>query len=333
MPNPTHSDVHISRPLTDLSVAHFSANAGKYVASRAFPSVAVQRQYDKYVVYDDGDLLRVQADRRAPGTKSPLGGYRLSTDNYSCDRWAIGRPIDDPTRANADPNFNLDAEAVEFITDQVEKAKDNQFLTDFFTTAVWSGCSNSSDMTGQSAPSSTTSNFLQWNDVASTPIEDIRGEMIAVESKNGYRPNKLVLGPRTYRHLQDHPDILDRIKNTNPGAPATINQQLLAALFELDEVLVLRAVKNTGPEGGTDSVDFMAGKSALLLYTAPNPGLRTVSAGYTFTWTGAGAPLTGARIKRYRDEPIESDMIEGETWTDSKQVVATLGGFFATAVA
>jgi hypothetical protein len=37
-------------------------------------------------------------------------------------------------------------------------------------------------------------------------------------------------------------------------------------------------------------------------------------------------------MKRYRDEPIESDVIEAETWADFKTVSAELGAFFANAV-
>ena len=332
MPNPTIGDVHVQSALSDVSVAYMQAQ-DNFIADIVAPIIPVQKQADKYFVYDRQDLLRSDARPRAPGTQSAGGGVRISTDTYFCDRVALHQDVDDPTRANTDPAINLDADATEYITSQIALKKEKDWVTAFFATGIWDGASSTSDMTGAAAPASTATGFRFWSDVASTPIEDIRGEIVSVAKRTGRRPNTLVLGPQVWAALVDHPDILDRIKNTNPGAPATINQQLLAALFELDEVMVLRAVKNSGPEGGTDSVDFMAGKSALLLYAAPNPGLRTVSAGYTFTWTGAGAPLTGARIKRYRDEPIESDIIEGETWTDSKQVVATLGGFFATAVA
>ena len=82
--------------------------------------------------------------------------------------------------------------------------------------------------------------------------------------------------------------------------------------------------------------DFVAGKSALLAYVTPTPGLKKPTAGYTFSWTGMpGAPPggIGARIKRYRLERNESDRVEGESWKDFKVIGSTLGAFFATAVA
>lgn len=331
MPNPSHSAVHISQPLTDLSVGRWDANRDKYVAAKIFPAVGVMKQSDKYYTYTSADLLRSDAQRRGPGAEIAIGGYRVSNDSYFCDRWALGRDIDDPTRANADPQFNLDAEAVDYVTDKIAMAQDKEWVDGFFATAKWSGASSSTDMTGSATvPASTTEDFLQWNDVASTPIEDIRGEIVAVEEGSGYRPNKLVLGAHVYRHLIDHPDILDRIKYTER---AMVGPQLLASLWDLDEVVVLRAVINSAAEDVAESVGFMAGKHALLAYVNPNPGLRSVTAGIKFVWTGAGVPIEGARIKRYRLERNESDRIEGETWVDFKQVSADLGAFFASAVA
>ena len=328
--NPTYTSVHVSQPLTDLSVAYFQANAGKYAATRVFPAAPVMKQADKYFTYNRGDLLRSEAKFRGPGAEVAIGGYRVTTATYSCDRYALGRDIDDPTRDNADPQFDLDGEATEYVTDQVMKAKDKLWIADFFAAAKWDGASSSTDLTGVSSAPSTATQVLQWNDVASVPIEDIHGEMNAVEAGSGYRPNKMVLGPEVKRHLVDHPDIIDRIKYTQRGI---VDDALLASLFGVDEVITLRAVENTAAEEAAETAVYMAGKHALLLYVAPSPGLRTPSAGYTFSWTASGAPADGVRIKRYRLERNESDRIEGESWFDSKQVASDLGAFFASVTA
>lgn len=331
MPNPTHSAVHVSTPLTNISIARFNVNRGKYRARTVFPAVGVMKQSDKYYTYNADDLRRSQAERRAPGAEAEVGGYKVSTDSYFADRWALARDIDDPTRENADPQFNLDAEAAEFLTDQIELALENEWTADFFTTATWNGGSGGSgvDQTGVSgAPAA--NQFLQWNDAASTPIEDIRAECVAVDSATGLRPNVLTIGPRVWASLADHPDLLDRIKHTQTGVVST---SLLANVLELGNVVVLGAVINSGNEGATASVDYIAGKHALLTYSAPSPGLRTATAGYTFIWTAGGRPVGGARMKRYRLERNESDRIEGEVWADFKQVSADLGAFFASAVA
>lgn len=330
MPRPTYSDVHRNTPLTNISIAHAQANAGKYKARAIFPSVGVQKKSDKYYIYDKGDLLRSQAARRGPSAEIAIGSYGISDEPYECENWALGRDIDDPTRSNADPQFDLDAEASEFLTDQIEQALEGEWTGDFFRTGVWDGASSSTDMTGQAAPASTATNFRQWNDLASTPIEDIRGEMTHVAGRTGYRPNKLVLGALVWPALADHPDLLDRIKYTQMGS---VGPGLLASLLGLDEVVILDSVVNPEIEGRPEQTFYRAGRHAFLCYTTPAPGLRRPTAGYTFVWTGHGIPLVGAAVSRYRLERNRSDRIEAETWVDFKRVSSELGAFFANAVA
>lgn len=331
MSNPSYTSVHVSQPLTDLSVAYFQANADKYAASRIFPNVGVMKASNQFAVYNRGDLLRSEAEYRAPGAEVAIGGYRISYSTYTCDRAAFGKDIDDPTRANADPQFDLDGEAVDYVSDQVLKKQDQDWVSDFFAAGKWDGASSSTDIVGIATLVSTSTSALHWSDVASVPIEDVAGEMDSVESGSGYRPNVMVLGPKVRTALLNHPDIVDRIKYTGQGGFVT--NQILAQLFGVDEVVTLSAVLNSGNENAAESNDYMAGKHALLLYRPASPGLRTPSAGYSFTWTADGHPLDGVRIKRYRLERNESDRVEGERWYDQKQVASDLGAFFSGIVA
>ena len=80
MPLPTASDVHVNAALSNISIAYMQEASG-FVADKVFPIVPVQRQGDRYFVYNRGDLLRSEAQLRAPGTESAGGGFRL--DNTS----------------------------------------------------------------------------------------------------------------------------------------------------------------------------------------------------------------------------------------------------------
>lgn len=330
MPNPTIGDVHVQSALTDVSVAYAQAQ-DNFVADLVAPIIPVQKQADKYFVYDRQDLLRSDARPRAPGTQSAGGGVRISTDTYFCDRVALHQDVDDPTRANTDPAINLDADAAEYITSQIALKKEKDWVSAFFATGIWDGASSTSDMTGSAAPASTAANFRHWSDVASTPIEDVRGEIVSVAKRTGRRPNTLVIGPQVWAALVDHPDILDRIKHTEKGIVTT---DLLASLLDLQQVKVAWGIEDSSVEGSSAaSYGFLAGKNALLAYIERNPGLKRPSAMYQFVWTGPlGAVRQGARIKKFRMEPEESDRIEGESWYDFKVVGASLGAFFSGAV-
>ena len=104
----------------------------------------------------------------------------------------------------------------------------------------------------------------------------------------------------------------------------------MAALFELDQIVVMEAVQNTANKGATDAHSFIGtGPDALLCYSAPSPGLMVPSAGYTFSWTGfLGASQNGMRMKRFRMDHLESDRIEIDQAYDQKVVASELGYFF-----
>ncbi|MFN9111239.1 MAG: hypothetical protein ACK5XN_14350, partial [Bacteroidota bacterium] len=73
---PTPGDVHVNAPLTNISIA-FLQNAANFVATRVFPNIPVQKQSDRYYVYERGDFNRDEMQLRAPATASAGGGYTL----------------------------------------------------------------------------------------------------------------------------------------------------------------------------------------------------------------------------------------------------------------
>lgn len=321
MAQPTLTEVHVNRPLTDLSLA-FVQDSGRFLARSVFPAVAVDKPSNSYFTYDRSYWLKAAAQYRAPGALAAQSGYSISTDTYNALRRALGKSIPDPIRAAADV-ADLDREAMMYVTAQLMLREELDWVTKYFATSIWG-----TDATGGST-------FTKWNDAASTPIEDIRTGKRTVLTNTGFDPNVLVLGKLAFDRLADHPDIIDRIKyGQTPGAPAVAAQQAMAQLFGVDEVLVATAVQNTAVEEAAGSYSFaVTNDCALLAYRAPRPGLMTASAGYTFVWSGApGANGAGMRIKSYRDEPHESDVIEGESWYDQKVVSSALGYFFSDAV-
>ncbi len=324
---PSRSDVHVDRPLTQISLA-FMQKADNFIADRVFPVVPVAKQSDKYFTYDRGMFNRDEMKLRAPGTESAGASYTLSTDSYSADVWALHKDIADQVRANADTPLQLDREATEFLTTKALIRKEKLWNTTFFTTSVWT-----TDVTGVSgAPGA--GQVRQWNEAASTPIENVRAAARTIHGSTGFRPNKLVIGRAVYDALLDHPDIVGRIDRGQTSGTAVVMRQNLAALFEMDEILVMDAINNTANEGATNAHSFIGGKHALLVYAAPSPGLMVPSAGYTFSWTGLlGAGALGTRIKRLRMEHLESDRVEIEMAFGHKKVAADLGYFFSGVVA
>lgn len=111
---PTRGDVHVDRPLTNISVA-FMQGAENFIADRVFPVIPVAKQSDRYFTYDRGMFNRDEMQLRAPGSESAGASYTLSTDSYNADVWALHKDVADQVRANADTPLQLDREATEFL--------------------------------------------------------------------------------------------------------------------------------------------------------------------------------------------------------------------------
>lgn len=312
MPQPTSSDVHVNRPLTNIAVAYMQ-DQNEFVAGRVFPNVPVDKKSDSYYIYPKDQWFRTDAKPRAPGTESAGSGYTVTTDSYSASVQALHKDIDDQIRSNTDAPLNLDRDAAEFVTRGLLLKKETDWATKYFGQSIWTGASDFSPTT-------------KWNAANSTPISELRAKILAIKVKTGFRPNKLVLSEDAWIALQDNGDFLDRIAVTQRKIVTT---ELLASVLGIEEVLVAGAVRNTANEGATAVMASLYSKGALLVYAAPRPSLLLPSAGYTFSWTGyLGASMEGLRQKRFRMEPIASDRVEGEMAYDMKLVASDMGAFF-----
>lgn len=336
MPQPNLSNVHVNVPLTNVSVAYVQ-DQSHFIADRVFPNIPVTKQSDRYYVYSRADFNRDEMQVRAPGAESAGGGYTLdNTPTYYAPVWAYHKDIDDQIRNNSDSVLGPDRDATIFVTQKGLIRRERNWAQNYFATGIWG-----TEVTGVAAAPGA-GQFLQWNDAGSTPIEDVRAAKRAVLEGTGFEPNKITLGKGVYDALVDHPDIVDRVKyGQTPGSPAMVNASALAQLFELDEVLVSKAVYNAGPKGADyaasaskEASQFISGPHALLSYVTPTPSIMQPTAGYTFSWSGwFGATGLGFRIKKFRMEWLESDRVEIQMAFDQKVVGADLGYFFASAVA
>ena len=318
---PGPGDVHLDQALTDLSV-RFTQDHQEFIATKVFPIVNVAFKSDKYFTYTRDAWYRSDATKRAPATESAGGGYAVSSADYSAEVYAFHRDVDDQTRANAQSQITLEADATEFVTQNLLQLREAQWVDNYFKTGVWT-------------TETTLAGVNQWSDYAnSDPIADMRLGVMTLAKGTGKRPNKLVLGPEVWDVLQDHPAFLERIKYTEK---AIVGTDILASLLNIEEVLVPEAITQTKQEGETVALTdygFHLGKNALFLHVAKNPGLNTVSAGYTFNWTGlVGSAGDGIRMKKFRMEPIASDRVEGEMAYDMATISADLGYMILAAVA
>ena len=332
MTQPTARAVHVDQPLTNISVA-FLQNPANFIASRVFPNIRVQKRSDVFYTYDRGYFNRNEARVRAPATEAAIAGFGLSTDSYMAKVVALKTQLAWQVEANADTPVQLERANTELLLHKMLIEKEVDWATNYFATSKWT-----TEYTGVAATPGT-NEIVQWSDATSSdPIGDVRSARTDMMESTGYMPNTFVMSQRVMDALVDHPDIVDRIKYSGGVGnqnPARTTAEALAQLFEVDRILVMRAIRNTAAEGDTNAHSFIGGKNALLTFVPPTPGLMTPSAGYTFTWSGyqGGGNEFGVSISRREDDKIKATEIEAEMAYVHKQVSSDLAVFWNGVVA
>lgn len=323
MPNPLVSSVHVDAALTGMSVAYLQ-DQRNFVARRVFPVVNVQHRSDKYFIYNQADFLRDSVQLRAAGTESAAADYRLSTATYTAERYALHKDIADEIRFNADEAIDPERDATEFLMQKMLIHEDRKFAQDFMKTGVWDNNKNGS-----------TSDFTQFTVSSTDIVSTMDGWGDIIHRGTGKRPNTLVLSRDVYSVFKNNATILESIKYTQRGIATP---ELLAELFNLDQVIVCDSVYNTAAEGQTASYDFAVGEdssfpnSGLLCYVNPNPSILAPSAGYSFVWTPYADAAGGAVMKSFYMDQLASDRIEAEMYWDQKAVSSACALFFYNAV-
>lgn len=319
---PNMKDAHIDRALTNMSVAYMQ-DANNFIADKVFPIVPVKRQSDVFYIYNKGDFMRDEMQVRGGASESAGGDYGVeAADPYYCRKHAFHKDVTPEERANYDEPLDADNDATDFVTQKMLIRREMQWADKFFKTGVWG-----TEITGV-ASGATAGQTIKWTAATSNPIKDVTDAGVAIAGTTGYKPNTLVLSPQAFNALKNHEDVLDRIKYTQKGI---VTSDLLATLFDVDNVYVSWGVVNSAAKGATDDIDFIMGSHALLCYSNPRPALKKPSAGYIFAWTGLeGSGAFGNRIVRLPMDMLGlgTERIEGEVAFDCKQICADLGTFF-----
>ncbi len=325
---PGLGDVHLDAALTNFSLAYMQ-DATNFVADTVFPSVPVDHKSNKYFVFAKDAFLRAGGAQVPFGQEAPRGGFNLSSDSYDVGtpwRWAFDMTPD--IAANSDPGVNMDQAASAFIMNGLLVQREVNWASQFFAAGKWG-----TDITGAVAGNGTTTTTYWNDDAGSDPITDVSVGRQTMLANTGYLPNTLVVSFPVHEALKKHPLIVDRFKYTSSES---ITEGMLAALFEVQNYVVAKAVQATSQEGQTITTALVLGKHALLCYSAPAPSLLAHSAGYTFVWSKlTGMTNLGVATFRYPMPHLGvssngvTERIEGQYAYSLKITGSDLGYFFS----
>lgn len=310
MSQPVFRSTAVDKILTQFSVAYRNDD---YISEMIMPVIKVKERSGLFAKYGK-DNLRVDDNiLRAPGTRARTFDYTVSQGTYTCTEKAYEKIVPDEFANNQDDPYDALRDASIFAVDKIWGYQEDALATFM---------ANTSNITQNTTLSGTD----QWSDYAnSDPLSDLRTARSTIKAATGKNPNVAVFGYETWLQLVQHPDIADRVKYVGMTNEDAV-KRAVAQLIGVQEVLIGDAVKNTANIGQTDSMSYIWGKHAWLLYRAPRPNLMTPSFGYTMK-------DLDRVVDRYREEPLVSNVVRVRDSYDQTVVDASLAYLIQNAVA
>ena len=276
---------YVDLPLTNVSKAYQSDS--NYISDLIFPNVTVTKRSGIYYTYDKSKY-EVVTDLRAPGTRAKLVDYGLSTASYGpLNDHSLEHFIDDDEMDEAPSPLSPFNDATENLTERILLSKEAD---------AYSKLSNTSVITQYLALSGTS----RWDDYAnSDPIANARTAQTTIKASLMKKPNTVIIGYEVWLKLKEHPQILDRIKWSERGI---VTPQLIADLFEVENVIIADAMRKTSKEGETDALGYIWGKNVWFAYINKKPGIKDVSGGYTLS-------KGGRMTERWDDRTVKGQFV------------------------
>lgn len=163
---------------------------------------------------------------------------------------------------------------------------------------------------------------------AATPVNDVKTEISTFEDACGLTPNVLAMSDRVLRELTQCAQIIDRVKYWGGDDPKMMPSdrllQALAAIFEIEEVVVAKKMRNSALKGQAVSYSKIWGATKVGLYrVARTQDLEEPCFARTFHWSGDGSSINGV-FDQYRDESKRSDVMRFRHQRKFKLLKATL---------
>ena len=180
----------------------------------------------------------------------------------------------------------------------------------------------------------TAEQFIKFSNANSDPVSFLDEKKAAIEEATGRMPNRLALGVNVFHALKKHPAILERIKYGGSTVnPASVTLNVLAQLFEIDQITVQRSIMNKAELGQAAKMEYIGDPNAFLLaYATDTPSIDEPSAGYLFTWDMLGNGNLLPILNYLGEDGTHAEFIEGLMAFDMKKTADDLAIFFADAV-
>lgn len=307
MPSPSTSLATL-RPDLAESFMEFDLEMNKqgYVGLQVFPVIEAGLQAD-----NPGKIPIEQLLINGETLRNSEGGYNRSKFDFKTFSYATAEhgweELVDARDAKRYQHF--------FVAEQIATARAYGIVTRNHEARIAAAVFNATTFTNH-----TTAITNEWDDlVNAVPITDVEAAVASVYDASGLWANALIINRKVFRNLRNCEQIIERINSSGAGSPSKasdVTEAMLAAVFDLEHIIVAGSSKNTANEGlAATPGQIWSDEYAMVCKVANSQDMREPCIGRTFHWSEDGSQI-GGTIESYWEEQTRSDVVRVRHETD-----------------
>ncbi len=298
----TVRDVHVDQPLSNFSIGYMPSGL---VAERIAKPMRVNKESDKYYVWDRASAFRVKANGRyslrADKSEAKEIDFGLGTATYSAEEYALKILVSDREKDNSDSILRLRESKLRRLQNILMLEQEIRIASLLTTNANW-------DANNVSSPS------VKWDAASSVVIEkNIDTGKEAVRRAIGVEPNTIIIPAAVAKVMKRDSSIRELIKYTQNNL--LVNGDLPPTLFNMN-VVIPGAIYTSSKEGSTAATySDVYGDDVVLLYVSDQASMDTPDAIKIFR--SRDWEVRSWRVEEKRSEAIEASVIQDEVMTSN----------------
>lgn len=248
---------------------------GELVGLNLFPAVPVQVSGGQIIEFGR-EAFRLYNARRAPGgtTKRIQFGYLGKHFSLVQDSLEGQVPREYLRDAKLVPGIDMGARAV------------NGTMKALMLRLEWDQAQLATNPANYDVNHTVTlAGGSKWSTSTGNPLTDVDNAREEIRSTVGQYPNTMLMSSKAFVAAKNNPNVIARFQYNSsvPIDGTSITTQMMAGLFNVDKVIVGKAITFDDADNSTD----IWGNSVVLAYVPDHPsGLEEPSYGYTYTMEG-----------------------------------------------
>lgn len=293
-----------------------------FIGNKVFPEHSVDVKdgtYPKFTLAGGSELLDGDVSERAPKGSYKRVERTFTMDTYSTKDRGLEELVDDEEKRDNARFFDQEVAAAKFVLRRMKIAYEIRVAAALFDTGAFNATAAAVTYTAAHVADGTLD-----------PVSDIQDAIDRLNGR-GVMPNSMVISHLMFTRMRRATKLQNFLRGNRPSdVELNLKASDIAAAFDLEQVHVARAPKNTAKKGRATVTTSIWPTSHFWIGEIKDGDPHNGGAGRTLVWNAEGGLFV---TESYRDDTRRSDVVRVRQHTSEKVIDGTSGELVTTSYA